>query len=334
MSESLHNANIDLLPTSALVLHYADIKCFEQDNRTTLVKMPQYYAAIKDMVYAQCTIFSDESSDWSALEPEVIRCFKNRIKERKYHFMKAIVDAIENDYARQVVLVANGYNPMAVALAERYPQVQFYVTDRSEVACTFNKAIYRQLGLDNLIVVQSDCAKEDLISKLREVSGRDYGRTGLFRQDMKTCFAFEGIIYYIDQDAEERLVTGCLDMNSSKNIVLYDYQDRDMLGITIKEAVDKYKSEPCYHIMMLDTIAKVTGCAKLRLSTFGEVFHYVDCYFDNEIVSDKKVYMYTLSLTKEDHTHLNQIDPSYDLAYALDVMDYRGCRIIRLVSDL
>lgn len=302
-----------LISTSAFVLKYAGIQCFRND-KTPLPKLAKYLELLSGSI-DKCSAYLTEEPAWKALPEEAITHAKIHLKERKYKFMTEIEKELNKPpKPEQVVLVANGYNPMVVALAEKYPETKFYVTDKSREACNWNKTAYAKLGLNNILVVNSDCTRENLIHRLEKTSFDAYissqSKFLLFNRTSPTIFALEGITYYLSEPEEHALLTQCLDIPAPRSVVLMDYKDTDSIRQCEDIKDEQGNSEPYYHNLISTTIEELTGCEPLRTTSYRNISDRLHGYYKENSLKNYEVDY--CDMDEDDKANLLHLDHDYD----------------------
>lgn len=280
----------NLAPTSALVLKWAGIDVFETDE-FEIPKTKQYMAELAQKIDKSYDTLADAPA-WKSIKPESIENARQIHKYRKAHFFMDAERAIADGH-RQIVLVANGYNPMAVSLAEKYPHVTIYCTDSDASVVADCSQMYAKLGLNNIRYIHHNlCNDEILVSEL-------HNKAGLHPE--KPIYAqMEGISYYVDGQTQERVIKDLLKEPSDslpKNTVLIDFANRDTVANSthprnlmyreIGNAIGSiYNKQPYYHVPGdYASIATQYEGLDLRLPSF---FHVLDNQINMHMLDDAR----------------------------------------------
>ena len=220
----------DLSPTSSLVLNWAGTNVFavHYDKIWATPKLSEYMRLLGPQINKSLATIT-ENPAWKAAPPGVNAYGEQSHIYRKAIFMRQAEQAIAKGY-KQIVLVANGYNPMVVALAERHPDVRFFCSDYDKTVVDNCRDIFRKLDLPNVEYALHNCAVRGKLSEYLY-------KTTHFDTEHPAYCQLEGLTYYLTADQEKALLDDLLSMNQGytgilPNAVLLDMTDQERLDDT------------------------------------------------------------------------------------------------------
>lgn len=149
---------------------------------------------------------------------EAFRFSQEFLYWRKCAYVQKLSQVIEEEGFNQILLIADGINPMVVDLARRYPQATFYCVDTNERALEKKAALCKQLGLGNVVMAPLNACSESFYTTLKEQYGFD---------DTRPCYATaEGLTYYITDEQEKHMVESLLKLHPTNRITM-DFLNKD-----------------------------------------------------------------------------------------------------------
>jgi hypothetical protein len=252
-----------IAPTSAFVLRLAGAKVFKAFTLDS-PKMDAYLAALDHQITLSDTIITKDSL-WQELHQDV-KDFATQLHiHRKAIFWQKADQAIAAGYT-QIVLVGNGYNPMAVALAEANPTVRIICTDYDQDIISHCNKIADELGLNNLDYVHFDCALPE--PTLSDVLSEEWD----FNQFTPTHFQVEGLSYYLTEEQEADLLDDMLNMHGPSDTSAGLVPNEVILDFCDEEQMRNFDNpNSLLHDRMVSTVGAILGSKfTYRTSMIGD----------------------------------------------------------------
>lgn len=280
----------NLSPTSALVLKWAGIDVFQTDDYE-IPKTKEYMRELAPKIDKSYDTLANNPK-WKSLKPESLENARQIHKYRKAHFFAEAEKAIAQGHT-QIVLVANGYNPMAVSLAEKYPHVTIYCTDSDLSVVTDCRQMYEKLGLSNIKYVHHNLNNDEIIVNELHTKAGLHAKEPIYAQ-------MEGISYYVDAQTQARVIKDLLGdprKFAPKNAVLIDFADeyvvansthpRNLMYREIGNAIGSvYNKAPYYNDpFAYASLAERYDNLDLHLPNF---YHVIDPQINMHLLDDVK----------------------------------------------
>lgn len=201
----------------------------------------------KQMVHPDYWHYSLYSKDF-ALAMEVIRTFRQTIcyyvNARTKH-MDEILEAAGKNGIKQMVNLGAGYNSRAYRYHKTMPAVRFFEIELPWMVIEKKRRVKDILGEvpDYVTYVPIDFNTQNIPDELAKAG---------YDPSLKTLFIWEGVTYYISEEAVEATLEFIRDQSAPGSSVVFDYMSRGAIQGNWKKYPDtrrlsfwvKYRGEP------------------------------------------------------------------------------------------
>lgn len=235
---------------------------------------------------------------------EAFKFSQEHLYWRKCAYIQKLSQVIEEEGFCQILLIADGINPMPVDLARRYPQTMFYCVDTNERALEKKAALCKELHLGNVVMAPLNACSGSFYTTLRDQYGFN---------DTRPCYATaEGLTYYITDEQEKQMVESFIKLHPTNRIMM--------------DFLNRYAQEPYMPFtrstkISFDRVKKTMNIDNIRDSSPQEL---IATYTSNELKSQ--------ILSRKIDSHEFGGDPKFNentfmhVHFPFELLEVRGVR--------
>lgn len=202
--------------------------------------------------------------------------FLEGIGYRKMWIEEQVREAIDDtgkktdDPATQVLVVASGYDTLALRLADEYPRVNFVEVDHPDTLQVKRRALDRLGGgPSNLRTLPADLTKMKLTEALPQLKG--------YVPKLRTVIVIEGLLFYLTPEHVQELLLDLAAVSGPSSLLAMDYFGRRSdgqpdLGISPQAALNKFRrlAEPILWTIQPQALASFVESTPWRLDRQGD----------------------------------------------------------------
>lgn len=142
---------------------------------------------------------------------------------RKLFIKEAIVQRLESQGIKQVVILGGGFDTLALELQSLYPSVQFLELDHPATQAVKRAALEGQVGAnENLRWIPADFTKNTLEEILL--------RCAAYRQELSTLFLSEGVLMYLSEEDIDRVFSFIKNHSGAGSPIVFTFMEKGAEG--------------------------------------------------------------------------------------------------------
>jgi hypothetical protein len=246
------SSELSVSSTSDLVTYFGGTRMYSPESNS-IVK--RYMACVdKRTNFAKNGRLFEEA--FNRKNPALVEYAAMTAQWRKTYFYNDACEVLQTVDYDQMVLFGDGMNPMVIALANEYPDKQFYCTDNDEDLVAQRQKILKELGISNVHCLYHDGNSPETLKSALHMNGCDTS---------KPVYAhMEGFVSYLQPSKTHELINTFVDMNPY-NRVLINYIDTEKA--MAKQPMGQAYRDGAKLIQEL-TGAKTTGMQTMSVAAF------------------------------------------------------------------